>query len=180
MDHVALLALITGALTAAGVFLVRVFGEPDKRMAHLEALEALEAKAECAREKAHSRLVASWERRAADLEERLNRQDTRQALLESANAALRARVEVLEGQLKEAGILHNADLATIANLRQELDAQATEILHLRDEKAERTSRIAALEARVAELEAALRDDPPGAKAKAASKIKSAKKKGGRA
>lgn len=162
MDHVALLALITGALTAAGVFLVRVFGEPDKRMAHQEALEAIEAKAAAAREKAQARLVESWERRAADLEERLNRQDARQALLESANAALRARVEALEQQLREAGLLHTADLATIASLRHELEQAREELAAAREE-------IAELLARVGELDALLHKRTDGAKATAAKK-----------
>lgn len=167
MDHVALLALITGALTAAGVFLVRVFGEPDKRMAHQEALEAIEAKASAAREKAQARLVESWERRAGDLEERLNRQDTRQALLESANAALRSRVEVLEQQLREAGLLHTADLATIANLRHELEQAREELAAAREE-------IAELLARVGELDALLHKRTDSTKA-VATKKKGAKK-----
>mgnify|MGYP001380000569 CR=1 FL=1 len=168
MDHTAWLQIITGVLASLTTAILAIWGSPKMRL----AIEKLRIQAATKHDESTERLIASWERRAETLE-------ARQSLLDGANQGLRLRVEALEQQLREAGLIHTADLATIANLRQELDAQATEILHLRDEKAERTSRIAALEARVAELEAALRDDPPGAKAKAASKIKSAKKKGGR-
>ena len=169
MDHTAWLQIITGVLASLTTAILAIWGSPKMRL----AIEKLRIQAATKHDESTERLIASWERRAESLE-------TRQALLDADNQELRSRIVELERQVSKAGNVHVADLVTIANLRQELDAQATEILHLRDEKAERTSRIAALEARVAELEAALRDDPPGAKAKAASKIKAAKKKGGRA
>jgi chromosome segregation ATPase len=62
---------------------------------------------------------------------------------------LQERVSQLEQQLREAGLVHTADLVTIADLRHELDSAVAAI-------AERDARIAALEARVAELEEALK------------------------
>lgn len=173
MDHVALLTLITGILGALALFATRVFGEPNKRMEHLQRIEEIEARSEAARAKAHDRLVASWERRAETLE-------TRQALLDAANQSLRARIDELERQVARAGNVHVADLATIANLREELDQYVARCTAHEVELAVRDRRIADLEARVAELEEALRDGPSSrawaAKLKPAA---SAKKKGGK-
>lgn len=169
-DHTALLALITGVLGALSVFAVRVWGAPERRMQHAEALEKIEAAMEAKRSKAQERLVASWERRAETLE-------TRQALLDAANQSLRARIDELEKQVAKAGSIHVADLATIANLRDELDRYMARCEAHELDLAKRNQQIADLEARVAELEAALRDVGAACKAKPGAKAKSAKKKG---
>jgi chromosome segregation ATPase len=148
MDHVQLLALITATLTAAGVFLVRVFGEPKERMRHIQKIEEIEAKSAAARERAHQNLISSWERRAETLE-------ARQALLDAANQSLRNRIDELERQVARAGNIHVADLATIANLREELDRYMARCEAHELDLDKRNRQIADLEARVAELEAIL-------------------------
>ena len=169
-DHAALLALITGILGALSLFAVKIWGEPEKRMSHLQKLEEIEVRAESARAKAHDRLSAAWERRAETLE-------TRQALLDSANQSLRARIDELERQVARAGSIHIADLATIANLREELDRYMARCEAHEVDLAKRDRKIADLEARVAELEAALQGCPvgPSCKKKASAKKKGAKK-----
>ena len=87
-------------------------------------------------------------------------------------SGLQERVSHLEQQLRDAGLVHTADLATISNLREELDSHVLELVQTREALAERDERIAALEARVAELEEALRDTPASK-----TKAKAAKKKG---
>jgi DNA repair exonuclease SbcCD ATPase subunit len=171
-DHTALLALITGVLGALSVFAVRVWGAPERRMKHHEALEKIAADMEAKRGAAQERLISSWERRAEKLE-------TKQTLLDDANQSLRARIDELEKQVARAGSIHVADLATIANLREELDRYMARCEAHEIDLAKRNRQIADLEARVAELEAALSGCPVGPACKAAKKAVSAKKKGGK-
>lgn len=191
MDHNTWLTLIAGVLVALSGAIIAIWGDPGKRMAHEEALGTIEARAEESRARIEAkaaesrakieakhhesleRLVASWERRAETLE-------TRQAALDAANQSLRDRIDELERQVSKAGNVHVADLATIANLREELDAHVAELEGTREALAARDLRIADLESRVAELEDALRDNPPGAKAKYASKMAAVSKKKGKA
>ena len=168
MDHTAWLQIITGVLASLTTAILAIWGSPKMRL----AIEKLRIQAATKHDESTERLIASWERRAETLE-------TRQALLDAANQELRSRIVELERLVSKAGNVHVADLATIANLREELDQYVARCEAEELDLAKRDQQIADLEARVAELEAALRDDPPGAKAKAASKIKAAKKKGGR-
>ena len=168
MDHTAWLQIITGVLASLTTAILAIWGSPKMRL----AIEKLRIQAATKHDESIERLIASWERRAETLE-------TRQALLDADNQELRSRIVELERQVFKAGNVHVADLASIANLREELYQYVARCEAHELDLAKRDQQIADLEARVAELEAALRDDPPGAKAKAASKIKSAKKKGGR-
>lgn len=165
MDHTAILQLAGGLLSLLSAFVLGIWGAPKARMAHARALEKI-------RGSSTERLIASWEHRAETLE-------ARQKELDEANASFRARVEALERQLRKADAVHVADLATAANLREELDRYMARCEAHEISLAERDQKIADLEARVAELEASLRGCPvgPSCKPKATTKAVSAKKKG---
>jgi chromosome segregation ATPase len=166
MDHTAWLQVITGILASLTTAILAIWGSPKMRL----AIEKLRIQAATKHDASTDRLIASWERRAETLE-------TRQALLDAANQELRSRIVELERQVSKAGNVHVADLATIANLREELDQYVARCEAHELDLAERDRKIADLEARVAELEAALSGCPVGPSCK--KKAVSAKKKGGK-
>lgn len=183
LESGAILTVAAGFFAALGGFAVTVWGRPEERMRHEQQLETIEstaqvqiaevgARASSAAVTALAQRCEAMEQQLATVQQLLSQQVQRTDLLGSTNTKLTERIERLRGrvshleqQLQEAGLVHTADLATISNLRAELDAHVAELTETRRALSERDSRIAALEARVAELEEALRAARPAAKTK---------------
>lgn len=163
----------TGVVGALGALLGslatsynKVRGEPKDRMAHQLTADQQEHQQALDREARLERRIEALESRLDTQANLLAEQGRLQGQLSGENETLRARVTALEAQLTEAGLAHVADLATISNLRADLEA-AKSLLSARDR------RIEELEARVSELEEALAKP---VKVKAAAKKKKVRAK----